>query len=52
VAVASPYGVISDNDFTRWQSWLQDTGSVTGPLNPTKFYTDEFNQHPPKSGGK
>jgi ABC-type nitrate/sulfonate/bicarbonate transport system substrate-binding protein len=40
-----PYGVISAGDFTRWQSWLQDTGAISGPLDASKFYTNKFNPY-------
>ncbi|MDF0530983.1 ABC transporter substrate-binding protein [Tsukamurella sp. 8F] len=43
VGIPSKYGKISDEDFTRWQSWLQDTGAISGPLNPSSLYTNEYN---------
>lgn len=43
VGVPTQYGKVGDEDFTRWQSWLEDTGAIHGPLNPSKFYTNEFN---------
>jgi ABC-type nitrate/sulfonate/bicarbonate transport system substrate-binding protein len=43
VGVPTQYGKISDEDFTRWQSWLEDTGAIHGPLNPSKLYTNKFN---------
>ncbi|GAA4387152.1 ABC transporter substrate-binding protein [Tsukamurella soli] len=43
VGIPARYGAISDIDFTRWQSWLQDTGAISGPLQPSKFYTNRFN---------
>ncbi|GGF13126.1 ABC transporter substrate-binding protein [Williamsia phyllosphaerae] len=45
VGVPSKGGLLSDSDFTRWQSWLQDTGSITGDLDASKFYTNEFNPY-------
>ena len=36
-------GIITDSDFSRWAKWLNDTGIVGGPLNPSKYYTNEFN---------
>ncbi|MQY20161.1 ABC transporter substrate-binding protein [Nocardia macrotermitis] len=43
VGVPAKYGVISDQDFTRWESWLRDTGAIHGKLDPSKFYTNKFN---------
>ncbi len=43
VGVPSKYGVISDQDFTRWESWLRDTGAIHDKLDPSKFYTNKFN---------
>ncbi|WP_019927490.1 ABC transporter substrate-binding protein [Nocardia sp. BMG111209] len=43
VGVPARFGVISDQDFARWESWLRDTGAIHGPLDPTKFYTNKFN---------
>ncbi|GAA1459968.1 ABC transporter substrate-binding protein [Williamsia maris] len=48
VGVPSKGGLLSDSDFTRWQSWLQDTGSVKGDLDASKFYTNEFNPYADK----
>ena len=45
VGVPSKGGLISDKDFTRWQSWLNDTGSVKGSVDATKFYTNKFNPY-------
>ncbi|WP_235916144.1 ABC transporter substrate-binding protein [Antrihabitans cavernicola] len=44
VGVPSKYGQISDADFKNWESWLQDTGAISGPLDPSKLYTNKFNQ--------
>jgi ABC-type nitrate/sulfonate/bicarbonate transport system substrate-binding protein len=52
VGVPTQYGRISDEDFTRWQSWLQDTGAISGPLNPSKFYTNKFNGLVTKETGR
>jgi ABC-type nitrate/sulfonate/bicarbonate transport system substrate-binding protein len=48
VGVPSKGGTISDADFTRWQSWLNDTGSAHGAFDAAKFYTNKFN---PYAGG-
>jgi len=42
------YGVgknapISDEDFSRWTQWLNDTGIVEGEITPGEYYTNEFN---------
>ncbi|MBT2512632.1 ABC transporter substrate-binding protein [Arthrobacter sp. ISL-30] len=36
-------GEITDEDFTRWSTWLNDTGIVSGDINPSKYYTNDFN---------
>ena len=36
-------GAISDQDFTHWSAWLNDTGIVTGDITPSKYYTNDFN---------
>lgn len=51
VGVPSKGGVISDSDFTRWSSWLHDTGAVTGPIDASKFYTNKFNPYASSTGG-
>ena len=43
VGVPAKYGIISDVDFTRWESWLRDTGAIHGKLDPAKFYTNKYN---------
>ncbi|MFF0492635.1 ABC transporter substrate-binding protein [Nocardia sp. NPDC003482] len=43
VGVPAKYGVISDQDFTRWEGWLRDTGAIHDTLEPGKFYTNKFN---------
>lgn len=48
VGVPTPHGVIADVDFQRWESWLRDTGAIKDPLEPSKFYTNEFNPNAPK----
>jgi ABC-type nitrate/sulfonate/bicarbonate transport system substrate-binding protein len=48
VGIPSKGGVISNVDFTRWRSWLNDTGAVSGGFDAAKFYTDQFN---PYAGG-
>jgi ABC-type nitrate/sulfonate/bicarbonate transport system substrate-binding protein len=50
VGVPAKGGLITDHDFTRWQSWLSDTGSVTGPLDASKLYTNKFNPYATGSG--
>lgn len=42
--VATPYGKIQDSDFTRWEDWLVQTGSIkAGELDVKKIYTNEYN---------
>jgi ABC-type nitrate/sulfonate/bicarbonate transport system substrate-binding protein len=37
-------GIISDADFTRWGSWLQEKGFLSGKkLDPASYYTNELN---------
>ncbi|WP_433875189.1 ABC transporter substrate-binding protein [Sinomonas atrocyanea] len=36
-------GIITDTDFTRWDAWLNRAGIVGGPVTPSKYYTNEFN---------
>ncbi len=48
LGVPTPHGVIADVDFRRWESWLRDTGAIKDPLEPSKFYTNEFNPNAPK----
>ncbi|WP_181838439.1 hypothetical protein [Nocardia africana] len=43
VGVPARYGKLSDEDFTRWQSWLEDTGAIDHKLDPSKLYTNKFN---------
>ncbi|MDQ0677453.1 ABC-type nitrate/sulfonate/bicarbonate transport system substrate-binding protein [Arthrobacter pascens] len=38
-----PKGEIKDEDFTRWEKWLADTGIIKDQLDPKKLYTNEFN---------
>ena len=45
VGVPSKGGLLSDGDFTRWQSWLHDTGSIKGALNVGHLWTNEFNPY-------
>ena len=45
VGVPSKGGVISDEDFTRWQSWLNDTGAIKGSFDASKFYTNKYNPY-------
>jgi ABC-type nitrate/sulfonate/bicarbonate transport system substrate-binding protein len=45
VGIPSKGGVISDEDFTRWEPWLVDSGILEhGELQPSKLYTNEFNE--------
>ncbi|WP_405182876.1 ABC transporter substrate-binding protein [Nocardia sp. NBC_01377] len=43
VGVPAVNGVIADADLLRWESWLRDTGAITGPFDPAKLYTNKFN---------
>jgi ABC-type nitrate/sulfonate/bicarbonate transport system substrate-binding protein len=36
-------GEIKDEDFTRWEKWLRDSGIIQDPIDPKKLYTNEFN---------
>jgi ABC-type nitrate/sulfonate/bicarbonate transport system substrate-binding protein len=36
-------GEIRAEDFTRWEPWLRDSGIISGPLDPGKLFTNEFN---------
>ncbi len=45
VGIAAKGGVISDKDFTRWESWMKDTGALTGSLDAHNLYTNEFNPY-------
>ena len=45
VGVPSKGGLLSDGDFTRWQSWLHDTGSIKGALDAGHLWTNEFNPY-------
>ena len=36
-------GVIKDEDFSRWATWLKTAGIVKGDLTPSKYYTNKFN---------
>jgi ABC-type nitrate/sulfonate/bicarbonate transport system substrate-binding protein len=36
-------GEIKDEDFTRWEKWLQDSGIIKDPIDPKTLYTNEFN---------
>ncbi|MEZ2390831.1 ABC transporter substrate-binding protein [bacterium RCC_150] len=37
-------GVIKDEDFSRWATWLKTAGIVKGELTPSKYYTNKFNE--------
>ncbi|MET7770087.1 ABC transporter substrate-binding protein [Nocardia sp. NPDC005366] len=43
VGVPAAHGAIVDADFLRWESWLRDTGAITGSLDAAKLYTNKFN---------
>ena len=44
VGIPSKGGVISDQDFSRWEPWLVQSGIVKqGALKPSELYTNEFN---------
>ncbi|MDT4914291.1 MAG: hypothetical protein QOC66_3419 [Pseudonocardiales bacterium] len=49
VGVPSKGGLLSNADFTRWQSWLNDTGSVKGAVDASKLWTNEFNPYAAKA---
>ncbi|GAB3053070.1 ABC transporter substrate-binding protein [Intrasporangium mesophilum] len=37
-------GIVSDADFSRWGSWLEEKGFLGGkPLDPASYYTNELN---------
>ena len=36
-------GEIKDEDFQRWNNWLKDTGILGKDVQPSKYYTNEFN---------
>jgi ABC-type nitrate/sulfonate/bicarbonate transport system substrate-binding protein len=36
-------GEIKDEDFTRWEKWLKDSGIIKDQIDPQKLYTNEFN---------
>lgn len=44
VGIPSKGGAITDEDFTRWQAWLEQAGIVDkGALKPSRLYTNRFN---------
>jgi ABC-type nitrate/sulfonate/bicarbonate transport system substrate-binding protein len=45
VGIPSKGGVMSDKDFTRWDSWMKDTGALNGSLDAHSLYTNEFNPY-------
>jgi ABC-type nitrate/sulfonate/bicarbonate transport system substrate-binding protein len=49
VGVPAKGGLISNSDFTRWQSWLNDTGAVKGSIDAPKLWTNEFNPYAAKA---
>ncbi|MCE3293278.1 MAG: transporter substrate-binding protein, partial [Arthrobacter sp.] len=36
-------GEIKDEDFTRWNDYLESAGIIKDDLDPRKLYTNEFN---------
>jgi ABC-type nitrate/sulfonate/bicarbonate transport system substrate-binding protein len=50
VGVPSKGGLLSNADFTRWQSWLNDTGALKGTVDASKFWTNEFNPYAKSDG--
>jgi ABC-type nitrate/sulfonate/bicarbonate transport system substrate-binding protein len=45
VGVESKGGLLSDTDFTRWTSWLHDTGAIKGAVDASKLWTNEYNPY-------
>lgn len=45
-------GVIQDQDFTRWASWLKTSGIVKTELNTAKYYTNKYNGLAPENAKK
>jgi ABC-type nitrate/sulfonate/bicarbonate transport system substrate-binding protein len=45
VGIPAKGGLISDTDFTRWTSWLQDTGAIKGSFDASSLYTNKFNPY-------
>lgn len=37
-------GIIQNKDFTLWESYLKETGVISGALQPEKYYTNKFNE--------
>lgn len=49
--VATPGGVLRDEDFTLWLDWLESSGEVdTDSIDPGDLYTNEFNPIADRSG--
>jgi ABC-type nitrate/sulfonate/bicarbonate transport system substrate-binding protein len=44
VGIPSHGGVIADTDFTQWDGWLKSAGIVHDSLQPSKYYTNEYNE--------
>ncbi|SEF00460.1 ABC-type nitrate/sulfonate/bicarbonate transport system, substrate-binding protein [Arthrobacter alpinus] len=36
-------GIIEDKHFTLWAGYLKDAGLISGELQPSKYYTNDFN---------
>ena len=36
-------GIIDDKHFTLWAGYLKDAGLINGELQPSKYYTNDFN---------
>ncbi|UVJ38620.1 ABC transporter substrate-binding protein [Arthrobacter sp. CJ23] len=45
-------GVIQDQDFTRWATWLKTSGIVKSDLSTAKYYTNKFNGLAPENAKK
>jgi ABC-type nitrate/sulfonate/bicarbonate transport system substrate-binding protein len=44
IGVATKHGVLQESDFTRWESWLVQTGAIQkGQLDAKTMYTNHFN---------
>lgn len=43
--IASPYGELSDDDYTKWIEWLEDNELIKGSLDASSVYTNEYNEY-------
>lgn len=48
--IATPYGQLSNADFTRWIPWLQEKGLLKASLNASSLYTNKYNKYATGSG--